>query len=290
MEQSFKDLMLNFQSTISWWEYYCDFRKIEENAFTIKIQLSLLNSLLWEKDIETKFLKLISEYPETREVLPILLAVRDKFTLVRNQKYQKEELVSDLFNSKITLNDKDKKSLLIFFQNSWLKDIFQDKKISSLNDYVFWIETGLDSNARKNRGWKQMESLVQSYIQPFCEEKWYQRKDQATAKYILQHWNIIIESDKADRRFDFAVYNWKDVYLFETNFYSSGWSKLKSVAWEFMELYHFLQQQNKQLYRITDGAWWRTSSKPLEEAFNAMEWNIFNIKNLREGILWKLIK
>ncbi|MBQ7073914.1 hypothetical protein IJM86_02420 [bacterium] len=68
--------------------------------------------------METKFLKLISEYPETREVLPILLAVRDKFTLVRNPKYQKEELVSNLFNSKITLNDEDKKSLLIFFQNS----------------------------------------------------------------------------------------------------------------------------------------------------------------------------
>jgi len=46
MEHSFQNLVTTFQSTISGWGYYCDFEKIQENAFSIKIQLSLLNSLL----------------------------------------------------------------------------------------------------------------------------------------------------------------------------------------------------------------------------------------------------
>lgn len=37
--------------------------------------------------------------------------------------------------------------------------------IHSLTDYVTGVETGLDSNGRKNRGGHLMEDLVESYIQ-----------------------------------------------------------------------------------------------------------------------------
>lgn len=289
MKQTFWELISTFQSTISWRDFYCDFEKIEKNAFAIKQQLSLLNSLLWEQDIENKFLETVIEYPKTREVLPILLAVREKFSLIWNNELKVEEDVSKLFNPTICLNEQEKKSLLKFFNQSWLKHIFEDKKISNLNDYVFWIETWLDTNARKNRWWSQMENLVEWYIKNFCNKKWYKWKSQATVNYILENWWIEIKSDKADRRFDFAIYTWEKTYLFETNFYSWWWSKLKSVSWEFTELYIFLKKQHKQLYRVTDWAWWKNSKRPLEEAFNAMEWNIYSIKNLKEWILWKII-
>jgi type II restriction enzyme len=290
MSHCFEELTSTFQSTISWWSYYCDFDKIEKNAFNIKIQLNILNSLLWEQDIEIKFLEIVKNYPKTREVLPILLAVREKFTVIWDKEKNIEEDVSKLFNPNIQLQSNDKEQLLIFFHKSWLKNIFQDKKISNLNDYVFWIETWLDSNARKSRSWKQMEDLIETYISEFCDKKWYCWKSQATLKYILETWWINIQNNKIDRRFDFAIYTWNDVYLIETNFFSWWWSKLKAVSWEFTELYLFLKKQNKQLYWFTDWAWWKTSKRSLEEAFNTMEWNIYNIKDLKDNILEDLIK
>ena len=220
MKQTFWELISTFQSTISWRDFYCDFEKIEKNAFAIKQQLSLLNSLLWEQDIENKFLETVIEYPKTREVLPILLAVREKFSLIWNNELKVEEDVSKLFNPTICLNEQEKKSLLKFFNQSWLKHIFEDKKISNLNDYVFWIKTWLDTNARKNRWWSQMENLVEWYIKNFCNQKWYKWKSQATVNYILENWWIEIKSDKADRRFDFAIYTWEKTYLFEMSNFS----------------------------------------------------------------------
>ena len=36
--------------------------------------------------------------------------------------------------------------------------------VNNLVDYALGVETGLDSNGRKNRGGHQMEDLVEKYI------------------------------------------------------------------------------------------------------------------------------
>ncbi len=288
--QTFQTLTSTFTPTIFTWDFYCDFHKIKNNTFKIKVSLNILNSLLWEKDIEKKFLEIIKNYPETREVLPILLAVREKFNIVLDRDTKELENVSYLFDKNCFLTQEIEEKLLKFFHESWLKELFENKHITNLNDYVFWIETGLDSNARKNRSWTLMENLVLDFISDFCNKKGFQYKDQATAKWILENWNINIESDKSSRRFDFAIFIWEKVYLFETNFYGWGWSKLKAVAWEFSWLYHFLQNQNIDLIWITDWWWWQTALKPLEEAYNATNGNIYNLSMLKDWILDELIK
>lgn len=289
MNPDFENLISTFQSTISDRDFYCDFEKIKKNSFSVKIKLNILNSLLWEKDIDSKFIELVRKYPDIKEVLPILLAVREKFQIVYNKSTKHEINVSSLFSNKI-LNSEEEQELLNFFNKSGLKSIFENRDISDLNDYVFWIETWLDSNARKNRWWTQMEDLVEFYVKKFCELKCYKFKSQATCKHIKSNWWIDIESDKSERRFDFAIFNWSKVFLIETNFYSAGWSKLKAVSWEFSMLYDFLAKQNIKLFRITDGKWWTTAKKPLEEAYNSMNGDIFNIRDLKNDILEKLIK
>ncbi len=287
--QTFQNLTSTFTPTIFTWSYYCDFEKIKRNTFKIKVSLNILNSLLWEKDIEKKFLEIIKSYPETREVLPILLAVREKFHLVLNDKTKSIYDVSYLFDKSCHIVEDWEEKLLNFFKKSWLKELFENKYISNLNDYVFWIETGLDSNARKNRSWTLMENIVLDFIKDFSEKKGFQYKDQVTAKWIFENWKIKVESDKSSRRFDFAIFTWAKVYLFETNFYGWGWSKLKAVAWEFSWLYHFLQKQNINLIWVTDWLGWQTALKPLEEAYNGTSWNIFNISMLKDWILDELI-
>jgi len=288
--QQFQNLISTFTPTIFTWDFFCDFLKIKNNSFKVKVSLNIFNSLLWENEIEKKFIELIKNYPETREVLPILLAVREKFHLTLNKQTKGIQDVSFLFDKNCYLNDEVQEKLLSFFNESWLKEVFENKYISNLNDYVFWIETGLDTNARKNRCGTLMEKLVLDFVVEFCSNKWYSYKEQATAKRIRENWWVNIESDKSNRRFDFAIYTGIKVYLFETNFYGWGGSKLKSVAWEFNYLYHFLQNQGFQMFWITDWLWWKTALKPLEETYNSTDWNIYNLAMLREGILETIIK
>jgi len=290
MRDNFNTLISTFQPTIFTWGFYSDFQKIKKHTFAIKVQLNILNSLIWEKDIENKFIDIIKQYPETRGVLPILLAVREHFNIVLNFETKQVENVSYLFDRNTNITEDWKIALLKFFNESGIREIFENKYISNLNDYVFGIETWLDSNARKNRSWTLMENLVLNFIKDFCEKKWFEYKDQATAKWVLENWKVKIESDKSDRRFDFAIFNGKKVYLFETNFYGWWGSKLKAVAWEFSGLYHFLQKQDITLIWVTDWLGWQTTLKSLEEAYNATDGNIFNLSMLKAWILDELVK
>ncbi len=287
--QNFQNLITTLQSSIFSWDYFSDFNKIKENTFKIKVQLNILNSLLWENNIEDKLLSILKEYPETREILPILIAVRDFDKQILNKNTLEVSEVRHLFNSKKDFKDSD---MLLFFRESGLKDVFENKNISNLNDYVFWVETWLDSNARKNRTWDLMEELVEEFVKDLCERNpWLEYKQQATTIFMKKEWWIDVQLDKSSRRFDFAVYNSENhkLYLFEVNYYWWGGSKLKAVAWEFAWLYAFMQNQNISFYWITDGLWWNEASKPLEEAYNKMDWNIYNIEMLKKGILNDLV-
>ncbi|MDD2745108.1 MAG: type II restriction endonuclease [Candidatus Gracilibacteria bacterium] len=287
---NFYSLTSTFTPTIFTWEFYSDFQKIKKNAFKIKIQLNILNSLLGEKDIEKKFLEIVRQYPETREILPILLAVRQCFQLVLNSDTKEVFDASKFFNKNYILTSEIEQDLLSFFRNSGLKDIFENKYVSNLNDYVFGIETGLDTNARKNRSGTLMEHIVGDFVKDFTLKSGFQWKDQATVKWMEQNWGVKVKSDKSARRFDFAVFTGEKIYLIETNFYGGGGSKLKAVAGEFAGLYRTLQQQNISLLWITDGLGWKSTLRPLEDAYNATNGNIYNISMLKDGILFNLVK
>ena len=289
---NFQNLIQTFQTSIFSWDYFSNFEKIKENTFEVKVQLNILNSLLGEKNIEEKFLELVKKYPEIRKVLPILIATRAEkfkdFSILTNKKNLVSEYQTDLFDDKKELEEE---KILIFFRETWLKELFENKYISNLNDYVFGVETGLDSNARKNRTGDLMEDLVEEFVKELCKQKGFDYKEQATAKFIKENWWVKVKSDKSSRRFDFAIFDnkKKQVYLLEVNYYGWGWSKLKAVAWEFAGLYDFMQKQNIPFFWITDWLGWYTTSKPLEEAYNKMDGNIYNLEMLKEGVLFNLI-
>ncbi len=292
---TFQNLISTLQPSIFTWSYFSDFKKIKNNSFKIKIQLNILNSLLWEKTIEDKFMNIIKEYPKTREVLPILIATRKtkfkEFPILLDKNDIITEQQGFLFDSKQVLDKKWEEQILHFFRETWLKNIFENKYISNLEDYVFGVETWLDTNARKNRTGTLMENLVEGFIKEFCEKNIeYEYKDQVTVKYIEETWWIEVKSDKTNRRFDFVIYDWNKnkIYLIEVNYYWWWGSKLKSVAGEFSSLYRFLNKQDIELIWITDGQGWNTTKKSLEEAYNATNWNIYNLEMLKEWILNKL--
>ncbi|MBW6462008.1 MAG: type II restriction endonuclease [DPANN group archaeon] len=254
----------------------------------------MLNVLIGKNDIEKEFINLIREYPKVRNVLPILIAIR-------NNKLNDLEIISDietltsenkkiLFEPHTILTPQNEKDLISFFRHSGLKTILMDKSVKNLVDYCFGIEVGMDTNGRKNRTGTLMENLIEVQIKKFCSGNGVEYITQATQISIKHKWGIGIESDKTSRRYDFAIFNKKTgkLFLVETNFYGGGGSKRKSTAGEYKGLYDFVSGQGVDLIWVTDGIGWNTAIRPLFETFEKNDF-VFNLELIKKGILKDVI-
>ena len=286
---NFSTLKNTFQESIFTWDYFTDFEKVKLNVQKLKVELNILNSLIGEENIEEHFIKLIREYPKTRQALPLLIAVRkDKLNdtpIITNMDTLIAENKKHIFYDEI--NESIEEELLIFFRKSGLKDIFQNRYIKNLVDYCFGVEVGFDTNARKNRTGTLMENIVSNYLNNFCKKnKNFSYIEQATQKRILETFKYEIKIDKNSRRFDFAMHNKNTnrLYLIEVNYYSGGGSKLKATAGEYKGLNDFIKKQDIEFIWITDGKGWLTALNPLEETFNHNDY-VININMLENGIL-----
>ncbi|MGC4432197.1 DpnII family type II restriction endonuclease, partial [Streptococcus suis] len=75
-------------------------------------------------------------------------------------------------------------------------DFLQKKANRSLVDYVYGVEAGLDSNARKNRSGTTMEGILERTVARVCKEYGLEFKAQATAPFIKDNWGIEVPVDK----------------------------------------------------------------------------------------------
>ena len=283
IKRNFDEWLSKFKSSISDYTYYVDFKKIYRNIDKIKVELNILNSLIGSNDIENEFKNIIVKYPETLECIPVLLAVRT------NEIFIKDELKEYLFKfNKMVYSIDD---YVRFMKESGLFDLLQNHIINNLYDYVLGIEVGLDSNGRKNRGGHLMENLVESYIRKAGIKEYYK---EMYISEIENKWNLDLSSisgnNVSTKRFDFVIKTDNQVYVIETNFYSSQGSKLNETA----RSYKMLAEEAKKVNGLTfiwftDGIGWKNARKNLEETFNELE-TLYNINDLENGILDKIIK
>ncbi|WP_317315801.1 type II restriction endonuclease [Peptostreptococcus russellii] len=282
--RNFDDWLDNFRESISGYDYYIDFKKVYENVEEIKIELNILNSLVGSKDIENDFERIILRYPETLKCIPILLAVRN------TEIYAQDDLGAYIYN----FNKKNQtlEQYKVFMKKTGLFDLISRKIVNNLVDYVLGVETGLNSNGRKNRGGHQMENLVERYIEKagFIKNKTYFKE--MSIKEIEEKFKInlstISNNGKTVKRFDFVIKRNNTVYGIETNFYASGGSKLNETA----RSYKQITQEAKNIdgfkfMWITDGKGWKSARNNLRETFEELEL-LFNINDLQEGVLNKL--
>ncbi len=284
MTRNFNEWLNKFKTSISDYTYYVDFEKIYKNVDKVKVELNILNSLIGSKNIEEEFQNILIKYPETLECIPLLLAVRSREIFV------KDEINEYLFKfDKMVYSMKD---YIRFMEESGLFDLLQNHIINNLYDYVLGIEVGLDSNGRKNRGGHLMENLVESYIIKAGYKKDVNYFKEMYLKDIEKKWNLDLSemsgNNTSTKRFDFVIKTENQVYVIETNFYSSGGSKLNETA----RSYKMLAQESKKVDGVTfiwftDGTGWNSAKKNLEETFNELE-TMYNIDDLEKGILEKL--
>lgn len=231
--------------------------------------------------MEGEFEKIVTKYPETLKCIPLLLAVRG------NEIYAQDEEGAFLYNFKKMNYSMEQYKVLMC--KTGLFDMIANHIVNNLVDYALGIETGLDSNGRKNRGGHQMEDLVEKYIMAAEFEKNVNYYKEMYLKDIEQKWNIDLSAlsnqGKVAKRFDFVIKTDKMIYGIETNFCGGGGSKLNETAIS----YKILSQEADTIdgftyVWFTDGSGWKSARGNLRETFEVMD-TIYSIEDIENGIM-----
>lgn len=282
MNRNFKEWLNTFVDNISDYKYYINFEKVYRNVEENKVEFNILNSLVGSKNIEEDFTKLIDKYPEVLKCIPILLAVRGLKIPAMDEE---GAFVYDFKTMNQTVEQ-----YIVFMNKTGLFDLLANRGITNIIDFVLGVETGLDSNGRKNRGGHLMEDLIEGYLKNESVEYY----KEMYLKDIELKWNInlsaLSNNGKSAKRFDFVVKTENMIYGIETNFYTSSGSKLNETA----RSYKMIAEECKNIdgfkfVWFTDGQGWLSAKRNLEETFDVLD-TMYNINDVKNGIMKELFK
>ena len=266
--KDFNLFMSQLSETNATLESFTDFDKVSRNVARIAIKLNQLNYLLGKNDLRRAITELFEENPSTFEVLDILVAVRSSDNKkVLNDDY-KPVLVQCYFS--------DVEHIFEFIEKTGLAEVFASKKITNLVDYVFGVEVGLDTNARKNRGGNIMAAAV---AKKFTDAGVEFRTEVNSTEFPE------ITALGADlKRFDFVIATENKTYLIETNYYNGGGSKLNETARSYSDIAPKINQYPQyEFVWITDGQGWHSAKNKLEEAYSIIP-RVYNLTSIAEFI------
>lgn len=269
MAKDFQRFMSQLQETNQTLDFFCDFKKISQNVENIKLSLCILNSLIGAKDMRSAVETIWNRDKTAFNVMDILIAVRS----------EGKKVVLDKIGNCVVLDSmfKSVDGVMEFLDDTGLTEIFQSRRITNLVDYVFGIETGLDTNARKNRSGHVMEGIVKHIF------------DNNNIKYRQEvyssEWPEITKVLGDDeKRFDFVVKTVGKTYLIEVNFYSSGGSKLNEVARAYTDLAPKINSVSGfEFVWITDGIGWKSARNKLQEAYNNIP-SVYNLTDISDFV------
>ena len=269
MNKDFNLFMSQLYETNATLDFYCDFEKIQKNVEDIAISLNMLNYLFGKENIKEAVEHLWNRDPSVFQVLDILIATRRKEGKMYLLPDKTAKPIKDLYSSVDGVVD--------FLNGTGLTKVFQNREIKNLVDYVFGVETGLDTNARKNRSGHVMENWVHDIFKNSgisCEKE-------VQCKYLPQVKAVL---GKDIKRFDFVVKTKKNTYLIEVNFYSKGGgSKPSEVARAYSELSPKINEiEGYKFVWITDGNGWEGVGS-FKEAFETIPY-VYNLSNIVDFI------
>ena len=282
MKRNFIEWLGTFKDNISDYKYYINFEKVYKNVEENKVEFNMLNSLLGSKNIEEDFINLVTKYPEVLKCIPILLAVRNMEIPAM------DEEGAFIYNFKKM--NQSLEQYIVFMNKTGLFDLLANRGVTNIIDFVLGVETGLDSNGRKNRGGHLMEDLIEGYLKSEGVEYY----KEMYLKAIEEKWGVNLSSlsnnGKSAKRFDFVVKTKNMIYGIETNFYTSGGSKLNETA----RSYKMIAEECKNIQGFkfvwfTDGKGWTSAKKNLEETFDVLD-SMYNINDVENGVMNKLFK
>lgn len=282
MSRDFSKWLEGFRPSICNYAYYVNFDKVYDNVDEVKVELHMMNSLIGSKNIEHDFRALVERYPDVLKCIPTLLAVREREIFAMDDDGAR---TYDFKNYCDSIDD-----YVVFMKKTGLFDLIANHLVNNLFDYAIGVETGLDSNGRKNRGGHLMEDIVEGFLKSMGVEY---HKEMYLCD-IERKWGLDLSAlsngGSTRKRFDFVVKTPETVYAIETNFYkgSGGGSKLNETA----RSYKMLAQEAEDIdgfdfVWITDGTAWKNARGNLRETFDQTEF-LYNLVELENGAFDKL--
>ena len=273
MAKDFNKFMSQLRETNQTLDFFCDFNKIAENVDNIKLSLCMLNSLIGASDMREAVETIWKRDKSAFNVMDILIAVRSEGKKKIIDSLGNCVVLDSLFNSV--------EGVMEYLNDTGLAELFQGRKVKDLVDYVFGIETGLDTNARKNRSGHIMEETVAKIL----DENGVQYRREVYSN----EWPVITRVLGDDeKRFDFVIKTSAKTYLIEVNFYSGGGSKLNEVARSYSDIAPKINSvPGFEFVWITDGVGWKSAKNKLQEAYNIIP-SIYNLTDI--SIFLKQVK
>ena len=265
MNKDFDLFMSQLAETNATLDFYTDFSKIRENVRSIEIKLNSLNYLIGKEDLDNAVKELWENDKRVFSILDILIATRQD----QHKKYLDEKgkphLVHELLDSY--------EGVMTFLNETGLADVLKNKDIKSLVDYVFGVEAGLDTHARKNRSGDITELLLHRILTANGIEH--------RREVYSREFPAIKEALGTDeKRFDFVIKTKRCTYLIEVNFYSGGGTKLNEVARSFSGIAPKVNSvEGFEFVWVTDGQGWNSARNKLEEAYNEID-RMYNFESL----------
>lgn len=265
----FATFMSQLKETNQTLDFFCDFDKIHDNVEDIKLSLCMLNSLIGAVDMQNAVETIWRRDKSAFNVMDILIAVRSEGRKKVLNSLGECVVLDSLFESV--------DGVMEFLNDTGLVEVFQSQKITNLVDYVFGVETGLDSNARKNRSGHVMENVVAEIFEN-------NGVDYRTEVYSSEWAEMTKALGDDEKRFDFVIETPQKIYLIEVNFYSGGGSKLNEVARAYSDIAPKINAVDGfEFVWVTDGIGWNSAKNKLQEAFNIIP-SIYNLTSIEEFI------
>ncbi len=265
----FNLFMSQLRETNATLDFYCDFPKIAKNVADIEISLNTLNYLIGKENLREAVEALWKRDKRVFDVMDILIATRKK----DDKKFIDNDGTMHSIHTLFSSVD----GVMKFIEGTGLNKVFMNKEVKDLVDYVFGVETGLDTNARKNRSGEITETLVARIF----DNAGIKYREQVSSKEFPAISAVLGADQKV---FDFAISAKGKTYLMEVNFYSGGGSKLNEVARSYTDVAPKVNGVHGfEFVWITDGVGWNSARNKLEEAFAAIP-SIYNLTTINDFI------
>jgi type II restriction enzyme len=284
------DLVNKFQETLTvsnkTFSYFVDWPKVKENIQKYDYEINILNYLIGSTNVQTKLKEILGKNPEVLPVIPLIIAVRDsEINVIEDPVKPTETMKQFNFDRKDKLSEKEIEKIASFCEKSGILKLFSDFKIKNLRDFLLGVETGLDTNARKNRSGTAMEFLINPILDKIKGVKIIKQK---AFKYLEEKEKIKIPQKLANRKFDYVIINKDKYFNMEVNYYDGQGSKPQEIVDSYINRRNELVKESWGFIWLTDGVGWRGGTNQITNAFNDMEY-VLNIEFARKGILEGII-
>ncbi|MDI6697511.1 MAG: type II restriction endonuclease [Candidatus Saccharicenans sp.] len=270
--------------------FFVDWSKVKDNVKKFDFELNLLNALIRNPQFDETLIQILKRYPEVLPCIPLLLAVRGEEIKIVEDLFTEEIRIIDFIFSNHDLKDREIGQILVFFEKTGLKKFFMELATSSLKDYLYGIEVGTDSNARKNRSGQIVEIYLHKKISEIIE------KAESRMVLIEQQYfknlnkNVIpIPRGLEDRKFDVVIIKPGKAINIEMNFYNVGGSKPQEIVDSYINRQRELKRTGWDFIWVTDGPGWKTGRSQMEKALNEIDF-VLNLKMVNVGLLEKILR